>query len=80
MMNCKKIYGLLAAWIVCLGWALTACSEQPSHAQEQSDYPAIFPDYVGVTIPCNIAPPDSAGISQENPSFSGSSEESRKIV
>ena len=56
MMNSKKIYGLLAAWIVCLGWALTACSEQPTHAQEQSDYPAIFPDYVGVTIPCNIAP------------------------
>ena len=55
-MRIKAIKGL---WILCIcliGWAVTACTEQPQQAEERAEYPAIFPDYVGVTIPYNIAP------------------------
>ncbi|MCF2603557.1 PD40 domain-containing protein [Parabacteroides distasonis] len=47
---------LCLAWLLGLGLSLAACTEQPKNARECSDYPAIFPDYVGVTIPYNIAP------------------------
>lgn len=35
---------------------LAACSRQVEPAKQLSKLPDIFPDYVGVTIPCNIAP------------------------
>ena len=51
-----QIRSLLALLIGCLSVGLVACSETPTNAQARAEYPAIFPDYVGVTIPYNIAP------------------------
>ena len=55
-MRTKMIKWLYFLWACLMGWGLTACTEQPQEAEERADYPAIFPDYVGVTIPYNIAP------------------------
>lgn len=35
---------------------LSACSEKVQNAKQEATLPAIFPDYVGVTIPADIAP------------------------
>ncbi|MDK2841434.1 MAG: hypothetical protein PWQ17_939 [Anaerophaga sp.] len=35
---------------------IVACSQKPENAFQTSEYPSIFPDYVNVTIPVNIAP------------------------
>lgn len=35
---------------------LVACTEKPSQAQLTGTLPAIYPDYIGVTIPAGIAP------------------------
>ena len=35
---------------------LTACTETVSDARQESTQPRIYPDYLGVTIPVNIAP------------------------
>ena len=35
---------------------LTACSRQPENVQKVDKLPAIYPDYVDVTIPEGIAP------------------------
>ena len=35
---------------------LTACTETVSDARQEAGQPQIYPDYVGVTIPVNIAP------------------------
>ena len=40
---------------VCL-LAFSACTEAVRDARQESTLPAIYPDYVGVTIPVNIAP------------------------
>lgn len=38
-------------------FSLAACRPDDKEAKAESkDYPAIFPDYTGVTVPCNIAP------------------------
>ena len=34
----------------------TACTESVSNARQEQELPDIFPDYVGVTVPSNIAP------------------------
>jgi len=44
-----------ACW-VSLG--LTSCSSVPDNATKVDQLPKIFPDYVGVTVPTNIAPLD----------------------
>ena len=36
--------------------ALTACTETVSNARQEAGQPQIYPDYVGVTVPVNIAP------------------------
>lgn len=41
-----------------LGGALTSCQERVTDATPVGMLPAIYPDYVGVTIPVNIAPLD----------------------
>ena len=50
----KKIWtGCLTGWL-CL---LASCTPQEPTADIVLDeIPTIFPDYVGVTIPCNVAP------------------------
>ena len=50
-----KIQSLLALLIGCLSLGLVACSETPTDAQSRAEYPAIFPDYVDVTIPYNLS-------------------------
>jgi hypothetical protein len=35
---------------------LTACTETVSDAKQEAEQPRIYPDYVGVTVPVNIAP------------------------
>ena len=49
-----KRYGF---WLtaVCL-WLLTACSSQPTDVTKVEQQPPIYPDYIGVTIPVDIAP------------------------
>lgn len=46
--------GVLASSFLLL--ALSACNDKVSPAQVFKEKPAIFPDYVGVTIPATIAP------------------------
>lgn len=35
---------------------LVACQPQPDHVKESGNQPDIYPDYVGVTVPAEIAP------------------------
>ena len=44
---------IVIAWLFSL---LTACSNSPDHPQKAHQLPAIYPDYVGVTVPAGIAP------------------------
>ena len=50
------------SYIILLGFAvmfLSSCANHPSvpsDASASSELPPIFPDYCGVTVPCNIAP------------------------
>ena len=37
-------------------WLLAACTETVSDAKQEATQPDIYPDYIGVTIPVNIAP------------------------
>ena len=46
-MRNKFAYWLLA--IAC--WLLTACSSKPKDVTMVTEQPAIYPDYVGVTVP-----------------------------
>ena len=51
----KKI--LYRCWLLAIGyWLLAACTETVSDAKQEAAQPQIYPDYVGVTIPVNIAP------------------------
>lgn len=47
----KKIYYLLMGCLL-----LAGCSQKPHDITMVSQLPAIYPDYVGVTVPANIAP------------------------
>ena len=42
--------------LMLLAWVLLACNSRPEHAQTIDQLPAIYPDYIGVTIPVGIAP------------------------
>ena len=43
--------------VVLLAFVVSACSSFPTVAERKSaERPLIFPDYVGVTVPKNIAP------------------------
>ena len=43
-------------YILLIFTALTACHTQPTNIKDIDALPAIFPDYIGVSIPPNIAP------------------------
>ena len=51
-------YKLLAVCCWLLAMVGSSCSELPSNATMVNKQPAIYPDYIGVTIPANIAPMD----------------------
>lgn len=38
------------------GWLLTACSYPVNNPEKTDEWPKIYPDYIGVTIPTTIAP------------------------
>ena len=42
--------------LVSVCWLLVSCSTTPENARQEPVLPHIYPDYVGVTIPVNIAP------------------------
>ena len=47
----------VVSWVMFLGFLLTGCSlKEPVDYEEINIHPEIFPDYIGVTIPSNIAP------------------------
>ncbi|MGM9759017.1 MAG: hypothetical protein ACI30I_02745 [Parabacteroides sp.] len=52
------LYKVKYDWLVCLLiCCLSACGGSQREISVELDWtPALFPDYVGVTIPCNIAP------------------------
>ena len=56
MMRSKK--NIVKAWVgACVCLLLTACSQQlPSDFAKSDQLPKIYPDYVDVTVPVNIAP------------------------
>ena len=54
----RSIYKNVKAWVgACVCLLLTACSQQlPSEFTKSDQLPKIYPDYVDVTVPVNIAP------------------------
>ncbi len=48
-------YGM---WMLLAAWLLVSCVKKPTGALVVNELPAIYPDYVGVTIPADIAPLD----------------------
>ena len=53
--TCLKgwFYTLCMSCFICL---LSSCSTKPTHPTLVNEYPKIYPDYIGVTIPVDIAP------------------------
>ena len=48
---------LYRCWLLAIGcWLFAACTETVSDAKQETAQPDIYPDYIGVTIPVNIAP------------------------
>lgn len=47
---------LLSLWLCVSVWLLLACSSNPEHPTLVDKLPVIYPDYIGVTIPADIAP------------------------
>ena len=55
----KKIRYKVVAWLLGIAMCgLASCSSTPENATQVNQLPKIFPDYVGVTIPIDIAPLD----------------------
>ncbi|WP_033147722.1 PD40 domain-containing protein [Prevotella sp. P6B1] len=44
------------ALMTLLALLVSACSLHPEHVQQVNQQPAIYPDYIGVTVPVDIAP------------------------
>ncbi|SHK47962.1 WD40-like Beta Propeller Repeat [Xylanibacter ruminicola] len=52
-----KMYSSIRNIVLSIGcWALVACSPTPTNVTKVNQTPEIYPDYVGVTIPVDIAP------------------------
>ena len=55
----KKLFTIYDTLFICMALLLfTACAETVSDARQETNQPQIYPDYIGVTIPVNIAPLD----------------------
>ena len=53
----RILYTLLTSYLLLLTSSFfVACDEKVSDAKQEAELPQIYPDYVGVTIPVNIAP------------------------
>ena len=56
-MTMAKIYSSIKYLVLGVGcWVLVACSPTPTNVTKVKQTPEIYPDYVGVTIPVDIAP------------------------
>ena len=53
----KEMIYIIRCLVLAVGcWLLAACTETVSDARQEAAQPQIYPDYLGVTIPVNIAP------------------------
>ena len=53
----KSMTYIIRCWLLAVGCLLlAACTEAVSDAKQENALPRIYPDYLGVTIPVNIAP------------------------
>ena len=44
-------------WLMGVGcWLMASCASTPEHVSKANQLPDIYPDYIGVTIPADIAP------------------------
>ena len=44
-------------WLMGVGcWLMASCASTPEHVSKVNQLPDIYPDYIGVTIPADIAP------------------------
>ena len=41
---------------VCVAFLMSGCHSRPDHTQPVAQLPAIYPDYIGVTVPVDMAP------------------------
>lgn len=53
MTRLTKTYNAILAALACL---LQACVPSPENVRETDAQPPVYPDYVDVTVPCNISP------------------------
>ena len=51
-----KICSFFSLWLLIIACTLMACSSQPKNVKTIDSYPVIYPDYLEVTIPIDIAP------------------------
>ena len=57
LFNGREMRRGLGFWLFAVGsWLLVACSAGVENPVKVDQLPAIYPDYVGVTIPAEIAP------------------------
>ena len=62
----RNLYTVLTSCLLLLtSCILMACTETVSDAKQEANLPAIYPDYLGVTIPVNIAPLNFSMTSEE---------------
>ena len=52
----RKLFTIHYTLFVSMALLLMACTETVSDAKQEAAQPRIYPDYVGVTVPVNIAP------------------------
>ena len=52
----RKLFTIHYTLCICAVLLLMACTETVSDAKQEAEQPRIYPDYVGVTVPVNIAP------------------------
>lgn len=52
----KQLSNKLVYYLCCAMFLLTACNERVENPIKADAFPAIYPDYIGVTIPTEIAP------------------------
>ena len=52
----RKLFTIHYTLCICAVLLLMACTETVTDAKQEAEQPRIYPDYVGVTVPVNIAP------------------------
>lgn len=56
-MKLIEMRNIYCCWVLAIAcWLMTACSSKPKDVTMATEQPAIYPDYVGVTVPVGIAP------------------------